>query len=78
MKMVAIPILLLVLSAAAFADAETGRISLRIAESSNTCLISCASQNDACKRMCPTAYNGPCTGACDNQAQFCRQACQQK
>jgi hypothetical protein len=50
----------------------------RVAESANACLTNCASQNDACRRTCPTTYSGPCTGACDNQAQFCRQACQQK
>ncbi|MGJ4892989.1 hypothetical protein ACQR0Z_27935 [Bradyrhizobium sp. HKCCYLS3077] len=50
----------------------------RLAESGNACLINCASQTDACKRVCPTSYSGPCLSACDNQAQFCQQSCQRK
>jgi hypothetical protein len=50
----------------------------RVAESANVCLVNCASENDSCKRMCPPTYSVPCMSACDNQAQFCRQACQQK
>jgi hypothetical protein len=71
--------ILALLPGVAFAD--TGlerRTSWRVAESANVCLINCSSQNDACRRTCPTTYNGPCISACDNQAQFCRQSCQQK
>jgi hypothetical protein len=77
-------ILIVAISAALFVEAatayggSTGRISLRLADAASACLVSCASQNDSCKRMCSATYNGPCNSACDNQAQFCRQACQQK
>ena len=50
----------------------------KVADAANACLINCASQNNSCKRMCPTTYSGPCMSACDNQAQFCRQSCQPK
>jgi hypothetical protein len=62
-------------------SAETGsqvRLGPKVADAGSACLTSCASQNDSCKRMCPTTYSGPCTSACDNQAQFCRQSCQAK
>jgi hypothetical protein len=65
-------------AASAQADSLNKKQHWRVAESANACLVNCAGQNDACKRMCPATYNGPCTAACDNQAQFCRQACQQK
>jgi hypothetical protein len=52
--------------------------SWRVAGALNVCLINCASDNVSCKRLCPATYNGPCISACDNQAQFCRQNCQQK
>ena len=76
MKSATIAILALILSGAAVANA--GKTGWRVAQSADACLVSCASQNDSCKRMCPTSYNGPCMSACDNQAQFCRQSCQQK
>jgi hypothetical protein len=50
----------------------------RVAQNANACLINCASQNDSCKRMCPSSYSGPCLSACDNQAQFCQQNCQRR
>ena len=72
-------VMLILLPGGAFAGSWSERkTSWRMAESANSCLINCASQNDVCRRMCPTTYNGPCTGACDNQAQVCKQACQQK
>ena len=58
------------------AHAETVNSRWIVAESANACLVNCASQNDSCKRVCPTTYSGPCISACDNQAQFCRQSCQ--
>jgi hypothetical protein len=54
------------------------KASWKVADAASACLMNCASQNDSCKRMCPTTYSGPCNAACDNQAQFCRQSCQQK
>ena len=50
----------------------------RVAESANACLVNCASQAEACKRVCPSSYSGPCLSSCDNQAQFCQQSCQRK
>jgi hypothetical protein len=79
MKLATIAILVMTLSGAAFAEPGVrGKTAWRVAESTNSCLIYCANQSDSCKRMCPATYNGPCTAACDNQAQFCMQACQQK
>jgi hypothetical protein len=77
MKSATIAILVLTLSAAAFAE-PGGERKRAFAESASACLMNCANQSDSCKRLCPTTYNGPCTAACDNQAQFCRQACQEK
>jgi hypothetical protein len=75
----AIFLILALLPGAAFADSGLERkSSWRLAETVNACLVNCASQNEACRRICPTTYNGPCIGACDNQAQFCKQTCQQK
>jgi hypothetical protein len=61
----------------AYAKSE-GRTSWRVADALNACVINCASDSDSCKRLCPATYNGPCSSACDNQAQFCRQNCQRK
>jgi hypothetical protein len=78
-KILAIGALTLLLIGAPFAHAESlSKARWHVAESANTCLVNCASQNDSCKRTCPVTYSGPCVSACDNQAQFCRQACQQK
>lgn len=77
MKSTTIRVLLLILASTAVSDAGWGaRAAWRVAQSANACLTNCASQNDSCKRICPTTYNGPCISACDNQAQVCRQACQ--
>ena len=52
---------------------------LRLADAaSDACLASCASQNDSCKRVCPTTLGAPCQSACDSQAQTCRQSCQRR
>jgi hypothetical protein len=45
---------------------------------SDACLASCTSQNDACRRACPTTLGAPCQSACDSQAQTCRQSCQRR
>ena len=75
----AIFVSLVVLTAPAVAEPRPGmEKDWRVAYSASACLTTCASQSDACKRMCPTTYSGPCVSACDNQEQFCRQACQQK
>jgi hypothetical protein len=79
MKAAAIGLLTILLIGAVSARAETLSLARwQVAQSANACLVNCASQNDSCKRMCPATYNGPCISACDNQAQFCRQSCQQK
>jgi hypothetical protein len=79
MKLAMIAVLVSLLSGRAVADPLVGRKEpLRVAETANACLVNCASQNDACKRTCPTTYNGPCVSACDNQVNFCRQTCQGK
>jgi hypothetical protein len=79
MKALAIALIALLFVEAAYANAgSTSRIGWRMADAASACLVNCATQNDSCKRMCPATYNGPCMSACDNQAQFCRQACQQK
>jgi hypothetical protein len=79
MKLAAIGIFALLIAGTTAADAGSANKSLwRVADAATACFISCASQNDSCKRMCPTTFNGTCIGACDNQAQFCRQSCQQK
>jgi len=44
----------------------------------DACFASCASQNDSCKRVCPTTFGAPCMSTCDSQAQTCRQSCQNK
>ena len=78
----------LALSAALFlaligtAVAGQGNVSigkLRLADAAtDACLANCASQNDACKRVCPTTLGAPCQSACDSQAQTCRQGCQRQ
>ena len=79
MKLATIAFLVLMLSGAAVANPGMGRkTAWRVAQSADACLVNCASQNDSCKRMCPTSYSGPCVSACDNQAQFCRQSCQRR
>jgi hypothetical protein len=75
----AIFVILTLLPGVAFADYRLeNKANWRVAESASACLINCSSLNDACRRMCPATYNGPCISACDNQAQVCKQACQQK
>lgn len=50
---------------------------LRLADAAtDACVANCASQNDACKRVCPTTFGTPCLSVCDSQAQTCRQSCQ--
>jgi hypothetical protein len=52
---------------------------LRFADAtSDACFANCASQNDSCKRVCPTTFSTPCVSACDSQAQTCRLSCQSR
>jgi hypothetical protein len=52
---------------------------LRLADAtSDACFAGCASQNDSCKRACPTTISIPCLGVCDSQAQTCRESCRRK
>ena len=71
---------LLILAGAAIA--EPGVLSkkkwLLADAASDACVASCANQNAACKRVCPTTLNIPCLNACDVQAQTCRQGCQNR
>lgn len=63
----------------AMAGAGFSKGKWRLADAStDACFASCASQNDSCKRVCPTTFNPPCLSACDSQAQTCRQSCQNK
>ena len=74
MKTAAIGLLALLIGSASSVAQERWRVS----ESANICLVNCSSQNDSCRRVCPTTYAGPCLSACDNQAQVCQQSCQRK
>lgn len=65
---------LIVSAAAGQANLSVGKFRLADA-ASDACLASCASQNDSCKRVCPTTLGAPCQSACDSQAQTCRQSC---
>jgi hypothetical protein len=79
MKSVLIGTVFLLLSVPAFATAGANtKVNLHLAEAANNCLRDCETQNDSCKRLCPTTYSGPCISACDKQVQFCRQACQRE
>jgi hypothetical protein len=78
MKFVVFATLLCVAAMGATASASPGKSVWRVAQSANACLISCANENDSCKRLCPPTYSVPCISACDNQAQFCRQNCQRR
>ena len=50
---------------------------LRLADAAtDACFANCSSQNDACKRVCPTTLGAPCQSACDSRAQTCRMSCQ--
>jgi hypothetical protein len=69
--------LLLIGSAAAGqGNVSIGKLRLADAASDAACFANCASQNEACKRVCPTTLGAPCQSACDSQAQTCRQSCQ--
>lgn len=80
MKSVFILTLILLVSGVTLAGAgeaaSVTRGARRVADASDVCLANCASENRSCKSACPTTYSVPCVSACDNQAQFCRQACQ--
>lgn len=72
-------LLLIGTASAGQGSAGQGNVSigkLRLADAaSDACLAGCASQNDSCKRVCPTTLGAPCQSACDSQAQTCRQGC---
>jgi hypothetical protein len=71
--------LLLSLLGTAEADPVLGKGKLRLADAAtDACFPNCASQNDACKRVCPVTLSAPCVSACDTQAQTCRQSCQNR
>lgn len=74
---VALSLLLIGAAAAGQANVSTGKWRLADA-ASDACLANCASQNDSCKRVCPTTLGAPCQSACDSQAQTCRQSCQSR
>ena len=78
MKSVFAAALVLALAGTAFAAPGTDiRPRLRLADATaDACMANCSSANAACKRVCPTTFNPPCLGACDSQAQTCRQGCQ--
>jgi hypothetical protein len=67
----------LIASAAAGPIASQGKRRLADA-ATDACFANCASQNDACKRVCPVTLSAPCVSACDTQAQTCRQSCQNR
>jgi hypothetical protein len=78
MKVATIGLLALVFGSASGQAGAPSQQRWHMAQSAEVCLSNCASQNDSCKRVCPTTYAGPCLSACDNQAQFCQQSCQRK
>jgi hypothetical protein len=70
---------LLLIEAAAAGQGNVSIGKWRLADAaSDACFANCASQNDACKRVCPTTLGAPCQSACDSQAQTCRQSCQNR
>jgi hypothetical protein len=74
---VALSLLLIGTAAAGQGNVSIGK--LRLADAtSDACIANCASQNDACKRVCPTTLGAPCQSACDSQAQTCRQSCRSR
>jgi hypothetical protein len=72
--------LLMALLGAAVAEPGLGpKSKLRFADAAtDACFANCASQNQSCKRVCPTTFSTPCLSTCDTQAQTCRQSCQNR
>ena len=67
---------LLLIGTAAAGQSNVSMGKLRLADAaSDACFANCASQNDACKRVCPTTLGAPCQSACDARAQTCRESC---
>jgi hypothetical protein len=61
----------------AIADSGPSMSKLRIADaSSDACFANCSSENQSCRRVCPTTLSTPCLSSCDSQMQTCRQSCQ--
>jgi hypothetical protein len=72
-------ILVSLLGTAAAGAGSIGNGKLRLADAAaDACFANCASQNESCKRVCPTTLSTPCLSACDSQAQTCRQSCQNR
>jgi hypothetical protein len=71
---VALSLLLIGTAAAGQNNVSIGKWRLADA-ASDACIANCASQNDSCKRVCPTTYGAPCQSVCDSQAQTCRESC---
>ena len=44
----------------------------------DACLRSCATENESCKRVCPTTFSTPCLNSCDSRMQTCREGCQRR
>jgi len=80
MKLVLCAVLSLLLIGTAAAGQNNVSIGKwRLADAaSDACFANCASQNDSCKRVCPTTLGAPCQSVCDSQAQTCRQSCQNR
>ena len=55
--------------------AQPNGAQIKIAQAANACLASCASQDAACRRSCPSTLSGPCLSSCDAQTRTCRQGC---
>lgn len=70
-------ILMSLFGVAAANTISIGNGKLRLADAAaDACFANCVSQNESCKRVCPTTLGAPCLSACDSQAQTCRQGCQ--
>ena len=70
---------LLLIGTAAAGQSNISIGKLRLADAAtDACFANCGSQNDACKRVCPTTLGAPCQSACDSRAQTCRLSCQNR
>ena len=78
MKLALSAVLLFAMFGTAIADPGPLSMSkLRVADaSSDACFANCSSQNQSCRRVCPTTLSTPCLSSCDSQMQTCRQSCQ--
>jgi hypothetical protein len=76
MKLTLCVVLISALLGPAVAQTSPKKLSRFADATSDACVANCASQNESCKRVCPTTFSTPCLNACDSQAQTCRQGCQ--